>query len=119
MKLTDWQQLPQEPVSHNPRILKRVALAFGERPEITQIAQAVLPPGEIANGHAHRDMLEVFMVISGTGEMLVDGVTHLLHSGAVIVIDTHEHHELRNTGAEPLVVNYFGVRSHAALHAAV
>ena len=115
MKLTAWQELAEVSVSHNPRILKRVALAFGERPEITQVAQAVLPPGEVANGHHHGDMLELFMVISGSGEMAVDGVVHLLSAGSVILIDTQEHHELRNTGLELLVVSYVGVRSHAAL----
>jgi Mannose-6-phosphate isomerase len=102
-------QLPILPVSHNPAVSKRVLFARGEAPNITQIARSTFPPGEIAPGHSHADMWEVFIFESGAGEIAIDGETHRVAGGAAFLVQPGETHEIRNTGSEPLVVTVIGI----------
>lgn len=103
-------QLPDLPVSHNPRISKRQLFANGEVPAITQIARATFPAGEVAPGHAHADMWEVFLFESGTGELEIDGSVRAVGAGHAFLVAPGEVHEIRNTGNGPLVVTVVGVR---------
>ena len=96
-------------VSHGTDIAKRVVLGAGDVPTVTNLSQATLAPGQVATGHAHADMWEVFLVVAGGGTMTVDGSTVDLEAGTCVVIEPGEHHELSNTGADDLVVTYFGV----------
>ena len=111
MKITRLDALPDEPVSHNPAIVKRVFLRDAEVPHVTQFARSRFAPGQIAGAHAHADMAEVFFVESGTGTIVVDDVATALTPGTCVAVLPHEMHELRNDGAQELVLIYFGVRA--------
>jgi mannose-6-phosphate isomerase-like protein (cupin superfamily) len=102
--------LPIERVVHNPQIAKQVFLRNGEVPHLTQLAQARLAPGQVAPGHAHADMWEIFFAAAGQGEIEVDGVVFALPAGTCIAVEPGETHELRNPGSVELVVLYLGVR---------
>jgi quercetin dioxygenase-like cupin family protein len=102
--------LPIERVFHNPAIAKQVLLRSGEVPHLTQLAQARLAPGQVAPGHAHADLWEIFFAAAGQGEIEVDGVVHALAAGTCIAIEPGETHELRNPGDSELIVLYLGVR---------
>lgn len=106
-----FHQLPDLPVSHNPRISKRVLFANGEIPAITQIARSTFPPGEIAPGHSHKDMWEVFLFESGSGEIEIDRNVYPVFPGHAFLLQPSEVHEIRNTGDAPLVVTVFGIAS--------
>ena len=109
MKYRQLSQLADEPSSHNSEIRKKVMLRNGELGRITNFAQARFPPGQIAAAHAHQDMIEVFYVQEGAGEMWVDGVARGLETGACVAVEPGETHEIRNTGDAELVLVYFGL----------
>jgi len=109
MKIVSLTELPDQKVSHNPRISKRVMIAPGELGKLTNFSRAVFPAGEIAPAHRHADMGEVFFVLSGSGEMRIDGETFQLRPGVCVLVEPLEAHEIENTGDEELVITYFGV----------
>jgi mannose-6-phosphate isomerase-like protein (cupin superfamily) len=111
MKIARLDDLARERVVHNPAIAKRVMLRAGEVPHLTQLAQARLAPGQVAPGHAHADMWEIFFAAEGEGEIEVDGAVHPLAAGTCIAIEPGERHELRNPGGVELVVLYLGLRA--------
>ncbi|HFQ93782.1 MAG TPA: cupin domain-containing protein [Anaerolineae bacterium] len=109
MKIVTLSELPDEPVSHNPEIKKKVMLRQGDLPHITNFSQAVFAPGQTAVPHSHPDMAEVFLVLSGSGVITIDGTTCPLEPGTCVAVQPNERHELSNTGAAPLALTYFGV----------
>jgi quercetin dioxygenase-like cupin family protein len=111
MKQTALSQIPEESVSHNPEIKKKVMLRLGELPHLTNFSQARFAPGQAAAAHAHSDMCEVFFVESGTGVITVNGQPYGLEAGVCIAVEPGEVHEVINQGADELVLTYFGLRA--------
>lgn len=101
---------PLEAVSHNPKITKRVLVRNGQCGNITQLARSVFPPGERVEPHAHPDMIEVFMVRSGCGQVIVNGQTLTVKVDQCIVVEAGETHEVINAGSDDLVFDYFGLQ---------
>jgi mannose-6-phosphate isomerase-like protein (cupin superfamily) len=114
MITTSLKDLPQESVSHNPEIKKKVMLRFGDLPHLTNFSQARFAPGQSAPGHAHQDMCEVFFVESGSGVIHIDGKENPLLPGICVAVEKGEVHEIVNTGSTELVLNYFGLRVEKA-----
>lgn len=110
MKLTNLDRLPSQEVSHNPEIKKKVMLAFGDLPHLTNFSQAVFAPGQIASKHCHQDMNEVFFVRSGSGIIRVDEREFILSPGTCIAVEAGEYHEIVNTGKTDLILTYFGIK---------
>lgn len=116
MILRTWSDRPDEPVSHNPLVRKRVWIRNGEVDGLTQVSRASLPPGEICKAHSHNDMWEMFLVEKGDGQMFVNGRRYAITAGDCVVIAPGEIHELANTSAFDLIVVTTGwtvMRSHA------
>ena len=111
MKLVTLSDLPIERVVHNPAIAKQVMLRLGEIPHVTQFAQARLAAGQVAPGHAHADMWEIFFAQAGDGAIEIDGAVHALPAGTCVAVAPGETHELRNPGSDELIVLYFGIRA--------
>lgn len=111
MKQVALNELPEESVSHNPAIKKKVMLRLGDLPHLTNFAQARFAPGQVAPAHSHRDMSEVFFVESGCGCITIDGQAYPLSPGVCIAVEVGESHEVRNTGHEELILTYFGLRA--------
>lgn len=109
MKLIKLNEVPDQGVSHNSAIRKRVLVEAGELVGITHYARAVFPPGEKAGSHLHNDMAEVFTVESGCGEIRIDDVAYVFTVGTTVLVGSGEVHEIINTGPVELVVSYFGV----------
>ncbi|MBW4578076.1 MAG: cupin domain-containing protein [Tildeniella nuda ZEHNDER 1965/U140] len=110
MKVTSLSTLPEQAVSHNLAIKKKVMLSLGELPHLTNFSQACFAPGQIASAHSHTDMCEVFFVESGEGTIWVDDVPYPLQSGTCVAVEAGEKHEVRNTGSTDLILTYFGLR---------
>jgi quercetin dioxygenase-like cupin family protein len=111
MKHGKLDHLPDQPVSHNPDITKRVLFKHGEIPSVTQYSQASLLPGQIAPAHAHADMYEVFLCLSGTGSIVIDGDTYELTPGHFYLCEPGEMHEIVNDGQDVLELLQLGVRA--------
>jgi len=119
MKLTALNHLPEEAVSHNPAIKKKVMLRFGDLPHLTNFSQARFAPGQVAAAHAHLDMCEVFFVEAGQGIICIDGQNHVLEAGVCIAVEPGETHEVKNTGSNELVLTYFGLRVEPRLESSM
>ncbi len=111
MKILSIDALPDEPVSHNPRILKRVMIRNGQLPHLTQFAQARFRPGQVAAAHTHHDMYEIFFVESGRGQITINGQPHRLATGMCVVVEPGEEHEVANPGETDLVLTYMGLKA--------
>src|SRR3954463_6837758 len=70
----------------------------------SQAAQMNLAPGATEGGpdNRHRGADQWLFVVSGEGEAVVDGRRVALREGTLVLIARGEHHEIRNTGGEPL-----------------
>ncbi|SHM75726.1 MULTISPECIES: class I tRNA ligase family protein [Streptomyces] len=56
-----------------------------------------VPPGGRSEPHQH-DEIEMFVLVSGTGEIVVDGARHPVGPGTVVKFDPFETHVIDNTG---------------------
>ncbi len=110
MKLTSLSTLPEEAVSHNPAIKKKVMLRLGDLPHLTNFSQACFAPGQCAATHTHQDMCEVFFIEAGEGTIRINGKFYPLQPGTCIAVEPGEEHEVINTGSTHLVLTYFGLR---------
>ncbi|MBH8563477.1 cupin domain-containing protein [Nostoc sp. CENA67] len=110
MIATSLNDLPEESVSHNPEITKKVMLRFGDLPYLTNFSQARFSPGQTASAHAHQDMCEVFFVQAGAGVIRVDSKEYPLLPGNCIAIEPGKVHEIINSGSDELVLTYFGLQ---------
>jgi mannose-6-phosphate isomerase-like protein (cupin superfamily) len=110
MKLTNLHELPEQSVSHNPAIKKKVMLSWGDLPHLTNFSQAIFTPGQVATAHKHEDMCEVFFVESGEGIICIDNCEFPLRQGTCLAVEVGEAHEIRNTGKTNLILTYFGLR---------
>lgn len=111
MKRVSLDELPIQPVSHNPEIGKRIMLDQHAAPGLTGFSQTVFSSGQVASGHVHEDMYEVFFVRRGRGMILVDEKQFELLPNECVLIEPGEFHELSNPYAEELVLFYFGIRN--------
>lgn len=109
MRHVDINSLPSEPLSHDTHSHKQVIFNHGEIPHLTQLAQARVPPGARLTPHAHRDMHEVFVVLSGRGLLRCAGTAYEVGPGSCIEVAPGEVHAFENGGEEDLVVIYFGI----------
>src|SRR4051794_37981746 len=74
----------------------------------------VLPPGSSVGKHMHREVAEVFYVVSGEGSFSVVGEggadeTVSIHSGDAVPLRLSEVHSFKNTGSAPLELMVVGV----------
>jgi mannose-6-phosphate isomerase-like protein (cupin superfamily) len=109
MKKVSLTDVPEEGVSHDPEIKKRVLLRRGDVPHLTNFSRSRLAPGQNVSAHAHANMYEVFHVEQGTGVMKINDEELRLDAGVCIVVSPGERHEIANTCDADLVLCYFGV----------
>ena len=109
MKRIFLADVPEEGVSHDPGILKRVLLRRGDVPHLTGLARAVLRAGQRTTPHRHADMYEIFLVQAGSGTLTVEGKEVLLEPGVCVLVEPGEEHDIVNDGPSVLVLHYFGV----------
>ncbi|WP_329338285.1 cupin domain-containing protein [Streptomyces sp. NBC_01352] len=79
---------------------------------------ASLPPGAVSGEHLHTRTEEIYFVLTGEGELLLDGEPHAVRPGSMALTRTGSTHGLRNTGAgrlDWLVVEMSTPHTHAVL----
>lgn len=81
-----------------------------------QAAQMVLAPGSSTGGprNRHAGADQWLYVVSGTGLAVIDGESHPLGQGSLLVIERGEAHEIRATGEQPLsTINFYSPPAYA------
>lgn len=69
----------------------------------TEISLGTIPPGEgVSFVHTHQQNEEVYIFLTGHGEMLLDDKTYSVEPGTVIRVATTVERTWRNTSQEPL-----------------
>lgn len=78
------------------------------------LSSTFLRANQCTNGHTHEGQEEVYMFISGEGEMEIDGKKFNVREGDCILIEDGEFHKVYNTGHLGLyfVCVFDGKRSH-------
>lgn len=76
----------------------------------TQVATMALEQGktsgEYGTDHPHAD--QVLLVLSGEGEAKVEGKSHDLREGDVLIVEAGEKHQIKGTSADPLkTINFY------------
>lgn len=66
------------------------------------LAEATIAPGESTIRHHHRVSEEIYYLVSGTGEMEIDGERVPVAVGDAILIPPGAWHQITATGDEPL-----------------
>lgn len=74
---------------------------------ITQIAFTELKAGEVVEEHSHVSMEEIFIVLEGSCEFILNGISFFLEDEAVIKIEPNTIHEIKAISHSRLI--YFGV----------
>ena len=111
MKISDFNNLEKENVSHNEDVKRQRFLHDGDLPGLTNFSRAFFEAGMQVEPHLHEDMNEVFYVLQGRGEIMVDLKSYKLSPGVSVVVEAGERHQiLAETSLELL---YFGLESKA------
>lgn len=93
MKLFSLNETPYEPVSHDPRLKKKV-LAKGLLPCVSQISHIILKPGSSVSEHVHTNYFEVFYCIRGTAVFLIKGERVSIKEGNLLIVEPGEPHAI-------------------------
>jgi quercetin dioxygenase-like cupin family protein len=103
MKLTPYQQVPQQPVEMEGSVGCQVRWLLGERDGTPNFAmrQFEVAPGGHTPRHSHPYEHEVF-VLEGEGQVVEGDQPHILKAGDVVFVQPDEVHQFRNTGRVPL-----------------
>jgi mannose-6-phosphate isomerase-like protein (cupin superfamily) len=72
--------------------------------EITQcsLAEETLPPGCAVKPHRHRQIEEIYYIVSGRGLMTVGDETREVGPGDAVYIPRGNRHTLENSGEDPI-----------------
>lgn len=96
--------------------MKRKNLQFGRGFRVaignsrSQVAEMVIAPGGREGGpdNSHRGADQWLYIISGNGSAVVNGRRHALRTGTLMLIESKDKHEIKNTGRELLrTLNFY------------
>ena len=114
-KLIRAKDLEFIPASHedpkNPGVYKKILAAKDDliSGQVQMINWAMMPVGQEFSNHYHEDMEEVFVILSGNAEILINDRKYSLEQGDAIIIPPLCHHKMRNLGECPVEYLVVGV----------
>ena len=111
MKIVSLANLPDEGVSHDPQLLKKVMINDGEVPFLKKFAQLRMTPGQVAHAHSHQNEYEIFLTETGTGTVKLVDQEFQISSGDCVVFEPTEVHEVINSGSDDMVLTCFGIKA--------
>lgn len=82
---------------------------------------AWIPPGGVSGEHLHTRTEEIYFILSGRGQITLDGRSYQVLAGDLILTSVGTRHGLRNTGTEGLgwlVIEVASPATAMALHRA-
>jgi quercetin dioxygenase-like cupin family protein len=115
MKIIRSKDITTIPVSHddpgNPSAVKKVLLKRSDDigGAIQMINWATLLPHKTLQQHAHKDMKEIFIIISGSPELTIDGKKSTLHQADMVIIENNEQHGMDNPSQLPVTYIVIGI----------
>lgn len=115
MKIIRFNEIDEIPVAHedpvNPGAFKKVLIKRGEVKDgkIQMINWATLLPGRSFVRHSHKDMQEVFIMMTDGAVAKVEGIEITLFKGDVLVVDARETHEMKNQGTASIDYIVLGI----------
>src|SRR5208337_1386367 len=115
MRIIRANDKPFVPASHEnplaPGVWKKVLFQRDElQPGTVQMVNwARLPVGSSFSAHYHEDMQEIFIIVAGEAEMVVEGESAVLARGDTIAIDALEIHRMINRGSEDVEYVVVGI----------
>jgi mannose-6-phosphate isomerase-like protein (cupin superfamily) len=68
------------------------------------VAEVTIQPGGCSVCHYHRQAEEVYYILRGQGQMVLDGEVRLVGPGDAVIIPPPTQHLIHNTGTEELVM---------------
>ena len=68
------------------------------------LAEEILPPGCAITPHHHREIEEIYYIVSGRGLMTVGDETHEVEAGDAVYVPRGHRHTLTNTGVQPITL---------------
>ena len=113
MRIIRGSEIDFIPASHedpkDPGVLKKVLVKRDEliQGRIQMINWARMEVGKAFESHYHEDMEEVFVILTGRAEIVVDGERGELEAGDAVLIPVRGVHQMRNMGSE--VVEYIAL----------
>lgn len=93
MKLFSLDETPYEPVSHDPRLKKKV-LIKDILPSISTISHIILEPGNVVAEHTHYDFFEIFYCMSGSVIFSIKRSRIPIEKGSLLIIEPNEPHAI-------------------------
>jgi len=80
----------------------------------SQVVLMCLQPGEGIGEEVHGDTDQIFIVVKGGGEAVLDGATRALEKGTLLLVPAGMRHDVRNTGDKRLrLVTIYSPPHHA------
>ena len=107
MKKINSKTLTEVGVTHNPKIKKQVMIASGEFDNILTFGRAIFQPNQSSSPHTHKDVNEIFFILSGKGLFHTENNTITVEKDDYISIPAGEKHWQSNPYKEPLELLYF------------
>ena len=81
----------------------------------SQVVLMCLRQGEEIGDEVHHDTDQIFVVVKGGGEAVLDGASQVLDKGALLLVPAGMRHNIRNTGDKRLrLVTIYSPPHHAA-----
>ena len=115
MKIIRFDEKEYVPASHEdlnyPGVLKKVLLQGGDfiNGELRMLNWALLPAGRAFKAHFHEDMQEIFVIVKGSAEIIVDHESDTLHRGDAVEIQPGSTHIMKNSGSEDVEYIALGI----------
>jgi len=71
------------------------------------MSEVTLPPGASIGEHSHENETEYYIILSGIGSVVDDGIEKPISAGDVIITGNGSSHSIANKGKAPLVFHAF------------
>jgi quercetin dioxygenase-like cupin family protein len=102
----EWEGWPAELIEERGGVRWKTLLSADRTPSDTfTLGIASLAPGDVLREHRHVQA-EVYLVLVGTGEVVLDEAVHRVAAGVAVYIPGNARHGIRNTGPTVLQLAY-------------
>lgn len=98
------RRLAEAPVQERHRLRSHILLDAGELGSRNLVATWVeVPPGASQKSHSHEDSEQIYIVVRGSGTMIVAGARERVGEGDLVLIPPATDHGIENDSSEELV----------------